>query len=687
MPRPELLALSPDDLAVITNRGVVKRAQRELDSGEVTGTVAEADDGTITAKWSDGAECTLPAGKVVKDGRCNCSATETCRHIVRTVLAYQRQSVEAGSTKAEAGEAGEGTPTTAAPAGPWDPGAIGDDALAALFKPAALTRARDAFDQGLLVELVRGAKPSAKFHVPPHTVRFLVPNDLRYTHCDCAEPPPCRHVPLAVWAFRRLDPQAVAGLVSTETEAAPVPVELLDDVESALANWAEHGTAGAPGNFTDHLARLVARCQSHDLAWPADVVDELARQYERYAGHDALFDPDQVAALVGELVIRLDAIRSATGAVPQLLIRGSRSDRPTEIGSARYMGLGCGVQVERKSVALNAYLQDVDTGTIVVVAKEFADPPRDSGEPPRDFLRLGQTAALKGASLTGLGAGQLVMQGGKRTPGNRLVVGRGRAVVNPQAFTWEQVRTPVLAEDFDELRARLSLLPPASLRPRRVAEDFHVVPIAGVEAAGFDSATQSARAVVLDARGGRALLVHPYHSRGQAGTEAMLRAFGTAGSSLRFVAGPARLTSAGLTIAPVGLVFEKEGSGRSLVQPWVDRAAGPGSAEEAPAAAASHSQASRPLDPAEDYSRRLLVALGETLLMGLARADDHSAGVWRELARYGEALGFDRLARPVSALAAEIESKRHSARWDPTPAARLVLEVALLARLTTDLSG
>ena len=36
MPRPDLLALSPDDLAVLTNRGTVKRAQRELESGEVT---------------------------------------------------------------------------------------------------------------------------------------------------------------------------------------------------------------------------------------------------------------------------------------------------------------------------------------------------------------------------------------------------------------------------------------------------------------------------------------------------------------------------------------------------------------------------------------------------------------------------------------------------------------------------
>ena len=130
------------------------------------------------------------------------------------------------------------------PAGPWDPGQITDDALAAAFKPAALTRARGEFQQGLLVELVRGAKPSARFHVPPHTVRFLVPGDIRYTHCDCAEEAPCRHVPPAVWAFRMLEPSATAGLVSTQQSALPVPPTLLDDLEGALQEWVEHGIFG-----------------------------------------------------------------------------------------------------------------------------------------------------------------------------------------------------------------------------------------------------------------------------------------------------------------------------------------------------------------------------------------------------------------------------------------------------------
>src|SRR5262245_24041693 len=102
MPRPDLLALTEDDLATLANRGNVKRARKEIDEKTVTVELTEAD-GEVHARWSDGVECRVPAGKTVRDGRCSCEALGTCRHMVRTVLAYQEQV--RGSTPAPAAEA------------------------------------------------------------------------------------------------------------------------------------------------------------------------------------------------------------------------------------------------------------------------------------------------------------------------------------------------------------------------------------------------------------------------------------------------------------------------------------------------------------------------------------------------------------------------------------------------------
>ena len=154
----------------------------------------------------------------------------------------------------------------------------------------------------------------ARFHLQACLLRFLVPGDLRYTHCDCAEPAPCSHVPLAVWSFRRLDPERAAGILATAATSPPAPIALLDDIESALLAFTEYGISGAPRTWIDQLTRLENACREGDLVWPAEILGELIEQQERYAGHDARFAPDRVAELVGELLIRCDAIRHDTGA-------------------------------------------------------------------------------------------------------------------------------------------------------------------------------------------------------------------------------------------------------------------------------------------------------------------------------------------------------------------------------------
>ena len=155
------------------------------------------------------------------------------------------------------------------------------------------------------------------------------------------------------------------------------------------------------------------------MIWPAEVIVEIIHQYERYAEHDARFNPEYFAELVGELLIRADAIRKNTGAVPQLLIRGTASDHWTDLASARFIGLGCGVRQSRKVVTHVAYLQDANSGSMVAINREFPDPEPDSGTEPKPFWQLAQTPALKNATFATLGAGQLLTSGGRRATDRR----------------------------------------------------------------------------------------------------------------------------------------------------------------------------------------------------------------------------------------------------------------------------
>jgi hypothetical protein len=664
MARADLLALTPDDLAALANRGTVKRAQREVETGECTGTLTEADDGAVAATWSDGVECRIPAGAALRDGRCTCAAPGLCRHLVRTVLAYQRQA-----------------PRTSAAAGPWDPGTFTDAELAACFRPTALAKIRIQFEQGVLAELVRAVKPSARFHVQACLVRFLVPGDLRYTHCDCAEPAPCSHVPLAVWAFRLLEPGRAAGVVAAGAPAPPAPAALLDELDAAALAWTEYGASGDATAGASRLTRLEEACRLADLVWPAEILAEWAEQQGRYASHDARFAPDRVAELIGELLIRCDAIRADTGALPQLLIRGARSDRATPLGAARFIGLGCGGRPGRRGVELTAYLQDADSGAVVAVTRDFPDPPDDAGPPPKPFADLALASAVKRTSFAALGAGQLLMRGGKRTASFHLLPARAEASAQPQAFAWESLRPPALVEDYAELDARLSTLPPASLRPRRVAEDFHVLPVADVEAACFDATTQTVEAELRDAAGRRVRLAHPYTTRGRDGAEAMLALLSATPSAVRFVSGPMARRAAGLTVAPVCVVWQ-DGANRKALQPWVERRPAEPLPVDLPPAA-THAD-----DPPGDYlGGRLQAGLGDLFVLGLQRADADAARRWRELARHGEAVGFARLAGCAAALAGALEKKSHTLEWDWREAGRALLRLAVVTRLALDLSA
>ncbi|MFO0928486.1 MAG: hypothetical protein U0736_15925 [Gemmataceae bacterium] len=100
--------------------------------------------------------------------------------------------------------------------------------------------------------------------------------------------------------------------------------------------------------------------------------------------------------------------------------------------------------------------------------------------------------------------GILQLDGGRRSPRHELLPGRADANVAVQdGFRWDEILLPVFVDEFAELEERLAAFPPP-LRPRRLAEDFHVLrawPECG--RARFDAATHTVQALVVTGRGGR----------------------------------------------------------------------------------------------------------------------------------------------------------------------------------------
>jgi hypothetical protein len=666
--RLDLLALTADDLAALTTRGDFNRARREVDGGEISGDIAEDAAGNVSVTWSDGPACTVPAGVALRDGRCSCASVKLCRHLVRTVLAYQKS--HAVSPEVDPGPLSE--------AGPWNPGDIGDEALAKVFRPALLTKLKTQFEAGVVAELSCGAKPVARLHHPLATVRFLVPGDVRYAECDCADPAPCPHVPLAVWAFRRLDPSQSAGLVSTAGKAAALPADLFAEIDGVVHSLLETGFSGATVPWADRLRRLETSCRTASLTWPADVLEDLGEQFQRYATHDAAFAPDRAAELVGELLLRRDAIERDTGALPQALVRGTGVSAAGKLAKTRFIGLGLRAVVRHRETEVIAYMQDVDTGGVSVASKERANPVAVTGEPPPappNFARLAGMAAFKSLPLREMARGQLLIEGGQRTAAGRLKVSQANASVQPQNFTWETLRSPVLVEDFATLRARLAALPPSCLRPRRAGEDFFVLPVAVVASAGFDHATQTTVAELRDATGNAARLVHPYADGNAGGTEALLDALTR---SVKFVSGVIRVAAGGLVVEPCAVIVEESGVRRAVL-PWGDAAP-----TGRPAAGITPGDTGHSAEPLTAAFEALSLATEELIVVGLRRADTNAERRWRELQHRADSLGLARVGTLLAAVADGLAGKRASTAWDADATADAFARVVALLRLSRD---
>ncbi|HZN34704.1 MAG TPA: hypothetical protein VFB80_12840, partial [Pirellulaceae bacterium] len=364
----------------------------------------------------------------------------------------------------------------------------------------------------------------------------------------------------------------------------------------------------------------------------------------------------------------------------------SQSDRVTEIAGGRMIGLGLGVRLGRRVTTLSAYVQDADSGSLAAVERSFADPAPDSGEEPKSYADLGGIVLSRGVSLAALSRSQLLLKSGKRTPSGRLVLPRTAAslTINPQTFSWEQLKPPAAVESFAQLAARLASLPPSYLRPRRLTENVYACPVQAAEELRFNESQQRLEAVLRDAAGGRALLVHPFHSRGKTGFGTLLGALTSRGPSVRFVSGHVTGSREGLLIRPILVVLE-DGDRRIGIQPLVSESA-PGRSAPAPTPGEPEQDPRSPVqaDPLESFLTQMRLELSELLLSGARRAGQPQARAWTDLATHGRELGFVRLVEPLARLAELLAGRADALRWDPAPAARALMDLCVYARIASD---
>jgi hypothetical protein len=723
--RTDLLALTHEDLEMLSNRGTVKRSQRELDENEVQFELEEDPGGNISLKWSDGFTTVLLADKMLKDCKCSCAVKGACRHIIRAVLAYQlkvhpqsksgennaglqrpqsKESVAPDLTAApEPDSSKQGDPSDTTHGGvvaeakseyvtnpqplvqpdpptsgfalePWNPGDINDSDLETMVGSANITKAQRLFSEGQIVELAVGLKPFARFHTLSHSIRFLVPFDLRYTRCDCAEPQPCFHIPLAVLAFRALPENRIASTFSTAPRPAGVQnLALFNEITDALQKLIAVGISQINPALLGGFKRMIERCENEELIWSTEILSEIVMEIERHREHDARYSGAHAVSLIAESFIRIDAMKADTGVIPFEWIKGLKSDRATEFTSTRLVGLGCGGTISRFGSSLVAYMQDIYSGTLITMQKDFVE---KRGEERRTLWTLADKPILRNPpiGLGQVGKGQILTKGGKLTAARVYEQGRANLSFNYQSYQWEQLRPPLSVESFAELRAVVGSRFPSYVGPRYAGGNFYVCAVQGATRVRFNDMDQSIEAILIDRYSEQAQMIFPYFSACAQGSDLLLQTLKREPDNVRFVSGHVRAGRHGLQLRPVAVVFD-DGTKRTMIQPWVDRLS---AADQKSVWQPAQLTPPRDSDPLHEFIDRMIEELGSLLTIGLERVDSRTALLWSNLAKESESLGFSFIASAISRLAVSLSEKASSLDWKSDEATRHCVTTAVL---------
>ncbi|WP_224363175.1 hypothetical protein [Hyalangium versicolor] len=559
MSRPDLLALTPQAIASLSNLGLVKRAQKELEQGKGP-RLEEQPDGTVVGVFEDGNTARLVPGKGLKDSPCTCNATGVCRHRVAVALAYPAHAQQ-GSTTPAAFAAEEPSQEL-----PWSPGSVTDEVLAELLPRRSLERAEALRERGYLAQVRRGTfvgEDVPMVSLATCTVRFLVPRDVGYARCDCSTGTACEHLPLAIWAFRVADTKDATGRELTvevaarhvaATEGGPALDAASDLARFLLLEGAQHASTGLAGRFAVARSGLAEA----KMAWPLAALEELEDLLGTYVGRGARYAPTKLAATLTELFARVRAARRS-GAVPPRAVLGMDEAPETKLDYARLISLGARLHADGRERRAEVVLADPATGGLLVVRRAFTYAEQQT---PEDGAELGRRQGAPGATIEALARGQVVTSGATRLP-NRLVVfstrGLQRTSVTPQSGDWSLLPAPILVTEVSVLEATLRARPPRFLRPRLLAENVHAFAVSRVVDVSYSPGAQAVQAELEDLGGHSFFLELPHRQVAPGALDALAEGLAGKPGRLRYVSGEVRRTARGLVVEPMALSCEGAG--------------------------------------------------------------------------------------------------------------------------------
>ncbi|SHO44079.1 SWIM zinc finger family protein [Anaerocolumna xylanovorans] len=296
-----LQGVSEEYLTGLTNKGIVKRALKDLEQAKLS---LKEEENCLTVQVED-AVCTLvfPLG----ESKCSCPSRSICKHIIMAALFAKNQYAKKqySGEEDEKEEAEEGLASVLEYPLAKLKRTIGDKRLQSLYH---------AFSQGTGPEIAEGDIVTVSFADTGITVRLLEP--VEYSSCSCHKKDFCQHKAEAVLSY-----QIHAGKLTVEdllpeleennTLCGDEIKEFGKDLKNFLGEQLSAGLARSSAAVMDSLERLAIISHNYKLPDFERDLRALGGEYQLYFKRTASFQISWLLHKLCSLYRKAEALEMA----------------------------------------------------------------------------------------------------------------------------------------------------------------------------------------------------------------------------------------------------------------------------------------------------------------------------------------------------------------------------------------
>ncbi len=344
--RSVLRTLDDDALAVLANRGLLRRARKDLES--VTPSIRCVKDGLVEVNVADEI---VQITEHPSAGKCTCPSAGICRHILAALLYLRDDAGLAAESPVEAGEGrATGVPPQAAETEgnllPTPAEVFGNLDEKSLQKWAGKTLLRKAtrfLAGGPTVEIEAGAALLVRFPDRNVTCRWIPSGELTGMLCSCQAETVCEHMVAAVLAYQvslgRKHVEIERTVLQESSGAPRSRAEVLQSVRAVLCEIVSLGLARLSLATANRLTTLAVSAHGVDLPRLERMLKSLADEIHLALRRDA---QSSTARLLTQ-VARIEALRLGLATSQSAALVGQHRSQYFEVGQITLVGLGAQV--------------------------------------------------------------------------------------------------------------------------------------------------------------------------------------------------------------------------------------------------------------------------------------------------------------------------------------------------------